>query len=118
MGTHEDLNVWKKSMDLIEIVYDLTKEFPNSEKYILESQIKRAAISVSSNIAEGAARGSDKEYIRFLYIALGSLSEVDTQYKIAVRLEFLSLDHSIIELVTSIRSMILKLIKYLKSLSR
>ena len=84
---HKDLEVWIKSMDLVEDVYALSKFFPNDEKFGLTNQIRRASVSVPSNISEGAARKSDKEFIQFLYIALGSLSELETQYLIAVRLK-------------------------------
>ena len=76
--THKDLDVWKKSMDLVERVYRRTERFPDSEKYGLTNQIRRCAVSVSSNIAEGAARNTDKEFVQFCYIALGSLSELET----------------------------------------
>jgi len=69
---HKDLNVWKKSIDLVDIIYKMTKSFPKEELYCLTSQIRRSAISVPSNIAEGAARSSKKEFIQFLYIALRS----------------------------------------------
>ena len=81
---HKDLDVWKKSMDLVEAVYALTKSFPDDERFGLTNQIQRAAVSVPSNIAEGSARKSDKELIQFIYIALGSLSEIETQYLIAL----------------------------------
>ena len=74
MKDHKDLDVWKQSMVLAEQVYTLTKEFPFDEKYGLISQMKRAVVSIPSNIAEGAARKGNKEYIQFLYIAMGSLS--------------------------------------------
>ena len=77
--THKDLEVWKKSMDLVVDVYKLMKQLPESEKYGLISQIKRSSISIPSNIAEGAGRASTKEFIRFLDIATGSLSELETQ---------------------------------------
>jgi four helix bundle protein len=86
---HKDLDVWKKSMDLVEIIYKLTQVFPDMEKYGLTSQMRRSAVSIPSNIAEGAARKGDKELIHFLHIALGSLSELETQYLIAVRLAFI-----------------------------
>ena len=112
MKTHKDLIVWNKSMDLVVATYRLSSQFPDEEKFGLTSQMRRAAVSVPSNIAEGAARNSTKEYIRFLYIALGSLSELETQLLISKRLEYLSdfLEDAIIE----IRKMLLSLIKSLK----
>ena len=87
---HKDLEVWKKSMDLVVRLYQITKLFPDSEKYGLTSQMRRAAVSIPSNIAEGAARKGDKELIQFLYISTGSLSELETQYLIAIRLGFVT----------------------------
>ncbi len=84
---HKDLDVWKKSMDLVELVYQLTSEFPNDEKFGLTTQMRRAAISIPSNIAEGAARKGNKETIQFLMIGLGSLSELETHYLLAIRLK-------------------------------
>jgi len=75
---HKDLEVWKKSMDLVSNIYKITESFPNKELYGLTNQIRRAAVSVPSNIAEGAARSSKREFIQFLYVALGSLSELET----------------------------------------
>jgi len=112
--THKDLDVWKKSMDLVERVYRRTEGFPDSEKYGLTNQIRRCAVSVSSNIAEGAARNTDKEFVQFCYIALGSLSELETQLLIAQRLKY-SQNIDILENVVEIRRMLLGLIKYLKS---
>jgi len=86
---HKDLEVWKKSMDLVVKVYQITKLFPDTEKYGLTSQMRRAAVSIPSNIAEGASRKGDKEFIQFLYISIASLSELETQYLIAIRLEFI-----------------------------
>ena len=112
--THKDLDVWKKSMDLVEGVYRLTKSFPDAEKYGLTNQIRRCVVSISSNIAEGAARNTDKEFVQFCYIALGSLSELETQLLIAERLKY-SQNIDILENVVEIRRMLLGLIKYLKS---
>lgn len=69
---HKDLDVWKRSIGLVSKIYETTVDFPKEEIYGLTSQLKRAGISIPSNIAEGAARSSDKEFVRFLYIALVS----------------------------------------------
>ncbi|MEO5596349.1 MAG: four helix bundle protein [Lysobacteraceae bacterium] len=89
---HERLDVWREAMNLVEAVYACSSRFPDSERFGLTAQIRRAAISVPSNIAEGAARRSTAEYQRFLSIARGSLSEVDTQIQIAQRLKFMNND--------------------------
>lgn len=86
---HKELDVWRKSIDLVELIYSLTSSFPKSERFGLTSQMRRAAISISSNIAEGSARKGDKELLQFLNIALGSLAELETQYIISIRLAFL-----------------------------
>ena len=101
-------------MDLVEGVYRLTKSFPDAEKYGLTNQIRRCAVSISSNIAEGAARNTDKEFGPFCCIALGSLSELETQLLIAERLKY-SQNIDILDKVVEIRRMLLGLIKYLKS---
>jgi four helix bundle protein len=85
---HKKLNVWKAAIDLVTEIYVLTRSFPEEEKYSLTSQMKRAAISVPSNIAEGAARKSKKEFIQYLHIAQGSVSELDTHLEIAKRLKY------------------------------
>ena len=72
---HKDLDVWKKSMSLTTEIYKLTGKFQKEEIYGIVSQIRRASVSVAANIAEGAARNSQKEFVQFLYISLGSLSE-------------------------------------------
>ena len=89
MRSHEKLRTWELGMALVEAVYRCTAAFPADERFGLSNQLRRAAVSVPSNIAEGAARGSDADYLRFLYMARGSLSEVDTQLKIANRLGYL-----------------------------
>jgi len=114
MNTHKDLNVWKESMDLVESIYLLTKSFPKEELYGLTSQMRRSAISIPSNIAEGAARKGDKEFIRFLYIALGSLSELETQILIAKRLSYLT-NKEILCQITQLGKMLINLIKFRKS---
>ena len=84
VGTHRDLEVWRRAIDLAGNVYEVTRTFPKEESFGLVSQMRRAAVSVASNIAEGAARHGPKEFIRFLYVALGSASELDTQIEISV----------------------------------
>jgi len=112
--THKDLDVWKKSMDLVEEVYRFTQGFPDREKYGLINQIRRCAISVPSNIAEGSARNTSKETTQFCYISLGSLAELETQLLIAERLKYYG-STDILDNVIEIRRMLLGLIKYLKS---
>ena len=85
---HRDMEVYKHSMLLVKDVYVLTKSFPKEEVYGLVSQMKRAAVSIPSNIAEGCGRRTDKELHNFLNIALGSLIELETQLEIAIMLEF------------------------------
>jgi len=114
MKTHKDLDVWKRGLDLVEKIYKITQKFPKEEIYSLTSQLRRASVSFPSNIAEGAARSSIKEYMQFLYIAVGSLSEIETQIMIAGRLGYLSSD-SLLEEVELLRKMTLNLIKYLKT---
>jgi four helix bundle protein len=84
---YSDLIAWQKAMDLVEAVYKISTQFPKEEIYGLTSQLRRAAVSVPSNIVEGQSRGS-KEFVRFLQIAHGSLSEVETQMMIAHRLGY------------------------------
>ena len=114
--THKDLIVWQKAMDFVEEVYKLTDEMPKTEIYGLTSQIRRSVISIPSNIAEGAARNHDKECIQFLYVALGSIAELETQLILAERLKFISsvpLDD-----LSEIKKMLLGLIKSKKAAGR
>src|SRR5690606_29968563 len=90
MGTirsHRDLSVWQLGMDVAEQIYALTQTFPSEEKFGLTSQLRRAAASVPANVAEGNARDSTKEYLRFLSIAVGSLAEIETFLELSVRLQ-------------------------------
>jgi four helix bundle protein len=114
MKSHKDLTVYKTSIDLVVDVYRISRSFPDAEKFGLTSQIRRAAVSVPSNIAEGAARNSKKDFIRFLSIALGSLAETETQLEIAQRLEFIEENPELDEKIIYIRRMILNLIKSIK----
>ncbi|WP_201312863.1 four helix bundle protein [Dyella sp. EPa41] len=86
---HHGLRVWQDAMQLVARLYQATSGFPEDERFGLTSQIRRAAVSVPSNIAEGAGRGSAREFVRFLLVARGSLAELDTQLRIAQNLGFL-----------------------------
>ncbi|PKQ68115.1 four helix bundle protein [Labilibaculum manganireducens] len=88
MRNFRSLVVWQKGMSIVTKTYDLTAMFPNEEKYGLKSQMCRAAVSVPSNIAEGCSRGSDKDFVRFLEIALGSLFELETQLLLVQELNY------------------------------
>lgn len=114
MGTHKDLQIWQQSIELVTIVYRLTEPFPNTEQFGLTSQMRRAAVSIPSNIAEGAARRSSKEFIQFLYISLGSLSELETQFIIAQKLGYIT-KTDIFEAIESLRRKLLNFIKHCKS---
>ncbi|TPE45182.1 four helix bundle protein [Pontibacter mangrovi] len=83
MHNFKDLKIWQRSMELAKVVYETTAAFPGNEKYGLTSQINRAAVSIPSNIAEGAGRSSSKEFSQFLSIALGSAFELETQLILA-----------------------------------
>lgn len=87
---YKDLLAWQKAMDLVEMVYNLTRKFPADELYGLTSQLRRAVVSVPSNIAEGQGRSSKNDFSRFLFIAHGSLREVETQLMIAGRLGYIT----------------------------
>jgi len=87
---HKKLLAWQKSMDLVEEIYDLTKTFPREEIYGLTSQLRRAAVSVPSNIAEGAAGRSRVQFKNYLSVAIGSLNELATQLEIASRIGYLN----------------------------
>src|SRR5436309_5840886 len=95
---HKNLLAWQKSMDLVVAIYELTKGFPIDERYGLSSQLRRAAISVPSNIAEGACDRSTGQFRNFLSIALGSLNEINTQLEVAYRVGYLDdRGHTIIQ---------------------
>ena len=92
MKTYKDLIVWQKSMSLTTDIYQITKAFPKEETYGLVSQMRRCAVSIPSNIAEGYGRKSTDDYLRFLQIAVSSLYEMQTQMEIALNLTYLSKD--------------------------
>ena len=91
---HKDLDVWQKSMALVLDVYKLTQAFPAPELYALTAQIRRSAVPIPSNIAEGAARKSDEDFIQFYYISLGSLAEHEKQFIVAHQLMSFSLPYT------------------------
>ena len=88
----QDLVVWQKSVDLIVDLYSATRSFPSEERFGITAQLRRAAISIASNIAEGNGRGTTKDYIRFLSISRGSIYEVRSLLVVCQRLDFLALD--------------------------
>ena len=113
MKTHHELTVWKKSIDFVTTVYKITEEYPKTEIYGLTNQVRRAVVSVPSNIAEGAARTSKKEFSHFLSISLGSISEVETQLIVSRNLNYITneqLENMLSELI-EIRKMIIGLKK-------
>ncbi|HEY1040723.1 MAG TPA: four helix bundle protein [Bacteroidia bacterium] len=113
MNQFKDLKVWQEAIDLGVEVYKLTRQFPPEEKYSLVSQINRSAVSISSNIAEGAGRNNPKEFRQFLGIALGSACELESQLVISQKLDFISLKNlnTHTTKLVHIQNMINKLIK-------
>ena len=109
--SYRELVVWQKSMLLVEEAYRLIRLLPKAELYALSDQMRRAAVSVPSNIAEGQARNSTKEFINFLSIARGSLAELETQFMICVRLKYLQPLQ--IEMVMSLSSEVGKMLNAL-----
>ena len=114
MGTHKELKVWHDSIDLTVNLYELTKSFPSDEKYSLVMQMRKCSISIVSNIAEGAARRSLKDNIRFLGIALGSLAELETQFIVSENQDYLEVNNDWESSIISIRKQIIGYIKYLE----
>ncbi|ATA69253.1 four helix bundle protein [Capnocytophaga canimorsus] len=114
ISSYKELVVWQKSMDLVKGVYEVTRLFPEEEKFGLTSQIRRSAISIPSNIAEGFGRGSSKSFLQFLYVSRGSLYELETQLYIAKELNFISDNQEIENLVSEIGKMLNSMIQKLK----
>ena len=115
--THKDLTVWKVAIEMVTEIYALTNDFPEQEKFGLCNQIRRAAVSVPSNIAEGAARTYSKEFIQFLSVSLGSLAELETQLIISNNLKYINEEkfNLTINKIIEIRKMIIGLRKRVKS---
>ncbi len=111
---HTDLIAYQKSMDFIVEIYRITSLFPPEEKYGLVSQLRRGAVSIPTNISEGVSRNSTKEYIRFLYISLGSVSETECLLEISKRLRYYEAEKALNSELLVIKKMLLKLIGTLK----
>ena len=111
MKSHKDMDVWNLAIDFAENVYSITREYPRDELYGLVSQMRRAAVSISANISEGAARKSRKEFLHFLYIARASSSELDTLLEISKRTNMTGEEN-----IQNARQMNLTLIKMLTAL--
>ena len=114
MKSHEDLDVWKRSIDIVVEIYKIIDILIEEKKFELVKQISRSAISIPSNIAEGAARSSDKEFIKFLYYSLGSLTELETQLIVSQKLGLTNCNETMLEL-NKIKQMLLGLIRFLKN---
>jgi len=118
MKTHQDLDVWRKAIGFVTQVYIYTESFPNSEIYGLTNQIRRASVSIPSNIAEGAARNTSKDFSHFLAITLGSIAELETQLIISNNLGYLNREQfeELTSSLISIRKMTLGLKKSLNKI--
>jgi len=116
METHKNLLVWQKSIAFVTHIYQLTKRFPKEELYCIVSQIRRSAISIPSNITEGFARKNTKEYIQFLYVSLGSASELETQLIISSNLDYMEISR-LQDIQSELTEIIRMLTGLIKSLS-
>ena len=110
--SYKDLEVWQVSMELVKGIYKITGKFPSSERFGLTQQIRRAAISIPSNVAEGQFRNSPKEFKQFLSVSLGSAAELETQLIIAREIDYLSVEES-----TFLLNFLERIMKMLKKLS-
>ena len=111
--SYKDLNVWQKAVELVKEIYLLTKEFPKDEQFTLINQMRRSAISIPSNISEGKVRGHRREYVQFLYVALGSCAELETQIIISKELSYITTETKdlLLEKIGYISRMLRNLIK-------
>ncbi len=114
---HTKLIVWQKAMELALLVYEISKAFPSEEKFGITSQVRRSAVSIPSNIAEGRSRGTRKDYAQFLHVALGSAAELETQLTLAYRLSIAKNPSytTAIELLKEVRRMLFAMVASLKS---
>ncbi|MDP3058691.1 MAG: four helix bundle protein [bacterium] len=115
--SYKDLDAWQFAFKLVTQIYKYTSDFPRTEDYRLTSQMCRPAVSITGNIAEGSGRGSDKDYVRFLYMARGSTSELENYILLAWELGYLSSDHlqELEVLIKNVGKTLNGLIKYLES---
>ncbi len=113
LKTHKDLEIWKMAVDFVTEIYNITNDLPEIERFGLQSQIRRAAVSLPANIAEGAARQSKKEFIHFLYIGIGSLSELETLLIIAKNLKLID-NPKLLNKIEELRKMLFGLINSMK----
>jgi four helix bundle protein len=115
--SYKDLEVWQKAMDLVVECYQVTRNFPKSEVYGLTNQLQRAAVSIPANIAEGQGRQYDTEFIHFLFVASGSLTELETHIQIALRLGFVSADeaNSLLNRAGEVGRLLNGLLRFLRS---
>jgi four helix bundle protein len=116
MQTHKNLKVWQRSISLVTEIYRITRDFPKEEIYCMVSQLRRASISIPSNIAEGSARKHTREYIQFLYVSLGSAAEIETQIIISINLGYIMSDKAG-RIQAELEEIIRMLIGLIKSLS-
>lgn len=116
---YKALTVWKKSIELVILVYELTEDFPKSEVYGLVSQMRRAAVSIVSNIAEGSKRNTKKDFNQFLAVAMGSGAELETQIEISTRLKFAEQSYfaSANSLLNEVMRMLNKMVTSLKTIN-
>ena len=112
---HRDLKVWQESIELVKVVYDMLLDFPPNEQYGLSSQLRRAVVSIPSNIAEGCGRESNRELYHFLNVASGSLAEVETQVYIAHNLAYIEDLSAIDEKMESVQKLLAGFRKHIKT---
>jgi four helix bundle protein len=114
-GAHYKLLAWQEAMSLAEVVYQTSQGFPKNEMFGLTAQMRRAAVSIPSNIAEGAARNSSRELFQFLGIAGGSLAELETQLELAVRLNYIDSGNVVLHQVNRVAQLLVALRKSIRS---
>ena len=110
---HNELDVWKKGMHLVEGVYKLTTNFPSNEMFGLSNQLRRVAVSIPFNIADGASRKGDKEWLCFINVAIGPIAEIETQMLIAARLKYVVEYNKIFDKITEVWKLLLGFRNYI-----